>query len=319
MTTNLVILADSASNREVPAGSRLARFRDLASWLRRGTIARHLLAYTDVRLRTYRRDCLILPFFSSLMIRLLSRRECAVVDDRGDASIVTLRRVARAFQGLLRDMLQRRQLVRNVRARNNELAANSSTPQKLDLSAPPLYLRSDLSYGVRSGGSVGHMAGVLNNLDAYTSKPIFLTVAKIPTVRDDLETQIMPPPAAFWDFPDLLPIAYNHTAEIFAEKVIRNRAISFIYQRYSAYNYTGASLARKRKVPLVLEYNGSESWILKNWGKSGGFPELLEDIELANRRRQRTLENRTCRARHRGGQDIGQSQRRRSQVLLTLP
>ena len=33
--------------------------------------------------------------------------------------------------------------------------------------------------------------------------------------------------------------------------------MSFIYQRYSLNDYTGARLAHERNLPFVLEYNGS--------------------------------------------------------------
>src|SRR5262249_33175745 len=39
-----------------------------------------------------------------------------------------------------------------------------------------------------------------------------------------------------------------------------------IYQRASLFNYSGAYLAAKWGIPLVLEYNGSEIWVAENWG-----------------------------------------------------
>jgi glycosyltransferase involved in cell wall biosynthesis len=42
---------------------------------------------------------------------------------------------------------------------------------------------------------------------------------------------------------------------------------SFIYQRMSLGNYSGVELSRRHRVPLVLEYNGSEAWVANNWGQ----------------------------------------------------
>ncbi len=33
-------------------------------------------------------------------------------------------------------------------------------------------------------------------------------------------------------------------------------------------NISGALLSRKLNIPLILEYNGSEAWVAKNWGNA---------------------------------------------------
>lgn len=276
----LFILTESCVNRVVPEDCRKVRFGELAGWLRRGTILRHLFRYNDVILRTYRRDCLFLPFATSLALRLLSRGKCRVEDFRGDRTTVTLRGVARALRDLMRDLKAARGVVRRTRRQVQELASEAREKPALDLAGPALYLRTDLSYGVRSGGSVGHIAGVLNNLDRFTGKPIFITTDRMPTARTDIETQIFPPPARFWNMSDLLPVAFNETAAPFVLKIVGGRRLSFIYQRYSMHNFTGVQVSRRLKVPLVIEYNGSELWIYRNWGKGAGYPRLMEATEL---------------------------------------
>ena len=42
---------------------------------------------------------------------------------------------------------------------------------------------------------------------------------------------------------------------------------AFVYHRYGLYSYAGLALARRLGVPFVLEYNGSEVWISRNWGR----------------------------------------------------
>ena len=276
----LFILTESSINRDVPEGCRKVRFGELAGWLRRGTILRHLFGYSDVVLRTYRRDCLFLPFATSLALRLLSRGSCRVEDFRGDRMTVTLRSVARYLRDLLRDLTAARRVIQSTWRQVEALANEPREKPTLDLAGPPLYLRTDLSYGVRSGGSVGHIAGVLNNLDRFTGKPIFVTTDRMPTARTDIETQIFPPPSRFWNMSDLLPVAFNQTAAPFALKIVGGRRLSFIYQRYSMHNFTGVQVSRRLKVPLVIEYNGSELWIYRNWGKGAGYPRLMEAAEL---------------------------------------
>ena len=46
---------------------------------------------------------------------------------------------------------------------------------------------------------------------------------------------------------------------------MKNNSIDFIYQRYSLLNATGVLLSLIKKVPLILEYNGSEVWVDTFW------------------------------------------------------
>src|SRR4029077_20290487 len=54
------------------------------------------------------------------------------------------------------------------------------------------------------------------------------------------------------------------------------------YQRYSLNNYAGLRLARRLSVPLILEYNGSEVWMSRHWGRPLLYDDLASRIELLN-------------------------------------
>ncbi len=49
-------------------------------------------------------------------------------------------------------------------------------------------------------------------------------------------------------------------------------------------NYTGVAASRRLNVPLILEYNGSEAWIARNWGRPLRFQALAEDVEAVSLR-----------------------------------
>ena len=152
----------------------------------------------------------------------------------------------------------------------------------LDLSARPVYLRTDLWFGVRSGGSVGHTAGVLNHLDQFAGKPIFVSTDSIPTVRKDLLIHYVAPETTFWDFRELPSLYFSEIFEKKARNLLHSEELSFIYQRYSLNNYSGLKLAREFKLPFVIEYNGSEIWINRNWMRPLKYESLSERIELLN-------------------------------------
>jgi glycosyltransferase involved in cell wall biosynthesis len=143
-------------------------------------------------------------------------------------------------------------------------------------------MRTDLSFGVRAGGSVGHIAGVVNELAEAGGPPILMTTAPVPTVRPGLEVHHVPVPERFWNFRELPTFVLNGVFYDQTLRAIGNRAISFVYQRYSLNNYAGLLVAHHLRVPFVLEYNGSEIWMSRHWGRPLVYEALASRIELRN-------------------------------------
>ena len=154
-----------------------------------------------------------------------------------------------------------------------------------DMVAPPFYLRTDLFFGVRAGGCVGHISGVLNNLDKFTASPVFLTSDQMPLVRPELENYIIRARNhAFWTHRDMSTLVYNQDFMAGIDAALSGRKAAFIYQRYGLNNYCGAVFSRRLNVPFILEYNGSEVWVAKNWSAGVRYPALSERIEMLNLR-----------------------------------
>jgi glycosyltransferase involved in cell wall biosynthesis/O-antigen/teichoic acid export membrane protein len=65
---------------------------------------------------------------------------------------------------------------------------------------------------------------------------------------------------------------------------VHDRSWEFIYQRYNRFNCAGVLLSALSGLPLILEYNGSEVWVARNWDPIGLLP-LLKRFELTNQRR----------------------------------
>jgi glycosyltransferase involved in cell wall biosynthesis len=133
-----------------------------------------------------------------------------------------------------------------------------------------LYFKSNLWVGVAAGGSVGHIAGVVNGL---ADKGLALEFIGLePPLRPRPSVRFHPVSA-----PKTYGVPYDlnlfRFAETFEKQVTRLRfhdTVSWIYQRLSLANYAGVKFSRKLEVPLVLEYNGSEVWAEANWGKAHG-------------------------------------------------
>jgi glycosyltransferase involved in cell wall biosynthesis len=281
----IIILNDVLQQPRASTNTAIVNYTKLISWIKRGIFLLHLLRYKEARLLTYRLDVLPNPFLTAVFLRLLSRKTCFLDDEQGRSMEITVALLFKLLYRCLKDLHRRSGLISKVEREIMSLAASNDDHSKrvsLNISARPVYLRTDLWFGVRSGGSVGHTAGVLNQLDRVSGKPIFLATAVIPTVRDDLEVHYISPDDAFWDFRELPTFYFNDAFESDARKLLSGEKLSFIYQRYSLNNYTGVKLSRYYNIPFVLEYNGSEIWIHRKWMRRLKYESLSERIELLN-------------------------------------
>jgi glycosyltransferase involved in cell wall biosynthesis len=68
---------------------------------------------------------------------------------------------------------------------------------------------------------------------------------------------------------------------LIANDSLSPRQFDFIYQRYSRFNWTGVVLSVLTGLPLVLEFNGSEVWVSRQWDPIGQLW-LLKRFEHLN-------------------------------------
>jgi glycosyltransferase involved in cell wall biosynthesis len=141
-----------------------------------------------------------------------------------------------------------------------------------------LYLNGNLWFGLKAGGSVGHLAGVANGFaDSGYAVDLF-TATEPELLRDDVRVTKLEPPPTF-GFP------YELNLQTFQRRTIRQALAQvqppydFVYQRLSVGNYAGVTLSRRLRTPLVLEYNGSEVWAARQWGRPLRFERLAERAE----------------------------------------
>ncbi|MBI5049150.1 MAG: glycosyltransferase family 4 protein [Deltaproteobacteria bacterium] len=283
----LFITYNTSNVPAVSITSLLVTLEALREWATSGKIILHLFRYTHVELSTYRSDVIPRPFFVKLVLRLLSRGESIVKDDLGHTEQITLLSLTICFLNFLKDAWRKRGALKDILNHVSRLEKSSikpSTAMNINLAASPVYLRTDLLFGISSGGSIGHISGVLNNLNNFTGNPIFLTTDAIPTVRHDIETRYLQPNQHFWDFAELPPLLVNRTFEKQANTLLADNKPAFVYQRYCWNNYTGLTLAQRFHVPFILEYNGSEIWVARHWSKPLKYEALAERIELLNLR-----------------------------------
>jgi len=150
-----------------------------------------------------------------------------------------------------------------------------------DASEPPRqieYIKATLWFGVKAGGSVGHVAGVIN---AFVRRGFAVRTwgPAVPPMLDRSVRSLTVDPPGFG-----LPAEGNlyryqpHLAKAMLDEP-RTSKPALVYQRLSLADFTGALVARELGVPLVVEYNGSEAWIAAKWGRGLRFQKLAETAE----------------------------------------
>lgn len=223
----------------------------------------------------------LLPVLKLLAACTRSRTICVVHPDlrretvsRWQIALDALRFASASVSCLWSAYRARRELsalLRQPRDGSGSLTANGAV----------LYLKTNLWFGIKAGGSVGHIAGVVNGLQRL-GHPVTFASAEPPVMIDDgIKFLPVQPPTAFG-----LPYELNNYR--FQEGFLRTleaeedlASADLIYQRLSAANYLGVLLSRRHRLPLVVEYNGSEVWVAKHWGRGMKFQELAEMAEEA--------------------------------------
>jgi glycosyltransferase involved in cell wall biosynthesis len=277
--------AKMASTRFLNKHSTSIKLEDLKALVKRGHFLRNLFRFRELELTVPRLKYLPLPFFTAISLRLLSRRRSLIKDELGQEFPITFSAIFKLLGKWLTNGLQAPFLLKQVKrevASLSKVLTSEEPKYKLDLSHTPIYLRMDLLFGISAGGSVSHISGVFNNLDQAGTKPILLSTDTIPGIRSDLVSLSIQPDNDFQDYPELSEINFTTSMASQIENLLTDTNASFLYQRYSAYNYSGTLLARRLKIPLILEYNGSEIWVRQNWSRGLKYKKLAERIELLN-------------------------------------
>jgi glycosyltransferase involved in cell wall biosynthesis len=147
-----------------------------------------------------------------------------------------------------------------------------------------LYLKPALIFGVNVGGSVAHVAGIANAI-ARTGAAVHLLSSREQPLVDASVRQIVVPPRFLIAFPfELNQLRYQSVFVHAARRHARYDSPDFIYQRYGLNDLSGLLMRRRLRVPLVLEFNGSEVWSNRHWGEPLRFERLGRTIESVNLR-----------------------------------
>jgi glycosyltransferase involved in cell wall biosynthesis len=143
-----------------------------------------------------------------------------------------------------------------------------------------LYLFPGMGVRNQMGGAMSHVRGVLGGLREEGAKCIVLSAQPLPS--GTYPTVTIPLPSRPFFFWEARALHYNNYVSKFVRNRMAGQSVGAIYQRHARFCIAGVLLARAMRVPLFLEYNGSETWIAKHWDPSrfGKWLDLCEQTML---------------------------------------
>ena len=220
----LTVVRPGAEAPTPSAGERILTLDEFRTWTRSGAFIAAVGRYPAARILVHRLESVGRPLPLALALRALVRGAIHIEDALGHRRRISTPQILAWLARYASEPFRVTGLLRHVEQDVAALeSATRPSRQPLALSLSPLFLRTDLSFGVRAGGSVGHIAGVLNSLCAFTGAPIFLTTDDVPTVNGRIEQHLIVPLDAFWNFKELPTFVLNHAVEAEASRVLRDR------------------------------------------------------------------------------------------------
>jgi glycosyltransferase involved in cell wall biosynthesis len=257
---------------------------DLRGMLRSGDLLRHLFRHSSARLLVDDVAGLVHPK-AVLTTRLLTHGPAWIEDRAGRIRAIDTRALARLLGSYLRDLGLAPFVLRAAhrRAAALEAAVQPRRPlPRIDRSAGVLFLRTDFLQGLAAGGSLAHLAGVLNQLAHGQGRVDLLTTDPIPLIDPAIKVRVVHPEHRTWTNAEIHQLHFNRRLESEAATLAAAHVGGFIYQRHSGHNWTGAALSRRAGLAFVLEFNGSHVWTTRNWVRPLRHEALAARLERAN-------------------------------------
>jgi glycosyltransferase involved in cell wall biosynthesis len=143
-----------------------------------------------------------------------------------------------------------------------------------------VYLQPDPFRAFDEGGAKTHTYGFLEGLATHTSAAIIISATKFENSPFPVERVASKIKHFVFKQALVLRLTWSFARE--ARRILGSRKTRCIYQRHASFRIDGALLSSWLKVPLVLEYNGSEVWLARYWDPTRflSWLKLSEDLAL---------------------------------------
>lgn len=220
---------------------------------------------------------LVQDLFYTLSLSIFSLNITRILPDKRQEKVSLFNRINSAFKMIV-SSIQTKKLVKKI---TNDIKLKSQKSIiEFDSNSKVFYLKTNLSFGTKAGGSLGHISGVVNSL-AKKSDITYISAETPIMIDESIKKEKIYLNDVVYSVPyELNSIKINEAFLNQVDKLIADKKPDVIYQRLTLFNYAGAYLSNKYKIPLIVEYNGSEVWVQNNWGTDGlKYSKLALDME----------------------------------------
>ena len=147
------------------------------------------------------------------------------------------------------------------------------------------FIQSNLWLGLQAGGSVSHTRGVITEACKVIDEVVILSPdSKKSYLKNDCSYYQIKRKHPYIAPRELNNFSFNLSLYYRAKKILRTFK-GVLYQRTNVGSLAAIALSRKLRLPLIVEYNGSEIWTSRNWGTPfifEGVIELIENVVLSH-------------------------------------
>lgn len=220
---------------------------------------------------------LVQDLFYTLSLSIFSLNITRILPDKRQEKVSLFNRINSVFK-MIGSAIETKKLVKKI---TNDIKLKSQKSIiEFDSNSKVFYLKTNLSFGTKAGGSLGHISGVVNSL-AKKSDITYISAETPIMIDESIKKEKIYLNDIVYSVPyELNSIKINESFLKQVDELIVSNRPDVIYQRLTLFNYAGAYLSNKYKIPLIVEYNGSEVWVQNNWGTDGlKYSKLALDME----------------------------------------
>jgi len=142
-----------------------------------------------------------------------------------------------------------------LRTRTKPFQTFEQNPADLDIA----YLYPYPLDSAIAGGALSHVKGFLSGVAVSGVRCEIFSGRPLPD--DTFPQQVVPAKRKLFLLRESLMLSYNLRFASSVLKSLRGRGVRALYQRHGRFTVAGALLSQWLRVPFVLEYNGSETWV----------------------------------------------------------
>jgi glycosyltransferase involved in cell wall biosynthesis len=143
-----------------------------------------------------------------------------------------------------------------------------------------LYVKTNFTFsGVEIGGATAHTLGVLNGVAGLARRTVCLAVAPLAQADPAVHQVIVPGPRSAPLLPSWYGLALSRSLSAAPPGLVADGAM--VYQRLMPFCAPGLLFARRYNGTFTVEYNGSEAWVARKWGKGGALLAVMAYFERA--------------------------------------